>query len=147
MSHMEIFRPSVHDAGMIFTQEDAIDYLSKITKRHNVYAVHDILMNYFLPNIGEDNYITKAYFLGHMVFELLQVELKIKPETDRDSFRFKRVELTGDLMYTLFKEYYLLQKQNIFLKIDKQIYYQHNKITQKDFKRGSQRKKWIYRDK
>ena len=129
-----LFRPSIHDAGMIFTQEDAIDYLSKLTKRHNKYAVHDILMNYFLPQIGEDNYITKAFYLGHMVFELLQVNEGIKPETDRDSFLFKRVELPGDLLYNLFKEYYILQKQNIFLKLDKQIYYQHNKITKEDLK-------------
>ncbi len=132
--YIDVFRPSVHDAGMIFTQEDAIDFLAKITKRHNKYAVHDILMNYFLPNIGEDNYITKAYFLGHMVFELLQVHENVKPETDRDSFRFKRVELPGDLLYNLFKEYYIIQKQSIFLKVDKQIYYHHNKISKDDLK-------------
>ena len=132
--YIDLFRPSVHDAGMIFNQEDAIDYLAKLTKRHNKYAVHDILMNYFLPNIGEDNYITKAYFLGHMVFELLQVSENVKPETDRDSFRFKRVELPGDLLYNLFKEYYINQKQNIFLKVDKQIYYHHNKISKDDLK-------------
>ena len=137
--YIDLFRPSVHDAGMIFNQEDAIDYLAKLTKRHNKYAVHDILMNYFLPNIGEENYITKAYYLGHMVFELLQVSENVKPETDRDSFRYKRVELPGDLLYNLFKEYYVIQKQSIFLKVDKQIYYHHNKITKDDL--NSRKKK------
>ena len=136
---MEHFRPCVHDAGMIFSQEDALDFLAKLTKRHSVYGVHDILMNYFLPNVGEDNYITKAYFLGHMVFELLQVDHNIKPETDRDSFKFKRLELTGDLLFGLTKEYYKLQLQHVFQKLDKEIYYQHNKITKDDLKSRKRR--------
>ncbi len=58
-----------------------------------------------------------------MVFELLKVYKKEKPATDRDSFKFKRVELTGSLLYDLFKEYYTLQQKNIFLKIDKEYHY------------------------
>ena len=30
-------------------------------------------MNYFLPHIGEDNYLNKAYFIGFMVNKLLRV--------------------------------------------------------------------------
>ena len=58
-----------------------------------------------------------------MVFELLKVFKKEKPATDRDSFKFKRVELTGSLLYDLFREYYTLQQKNIFLKIDKEYHY------------------------
>jgi DNA-directed RNA polymerase II subunit RPB2 len=126
-SLLPLLRPSVHDAGTIFTQQEAIYFISILTKRKSISNTHDILMNYFLPQIGEDNYITKAYYLGYMVLELLLVCKKIKMPTDRDSFNFKRVELTGTLLTQLFKEYYSLQKRNIYLNIDKRLYFQHNK--------------------
>ena len=58
-----------------------------------------------------------------MVFELLKVDTGIKRSTDRDSFRYKRVELPGILISDLFKEYYTLQVKDIFKKIDKEYYY------------------------
>ena len=69
------------------------------------------------------NYLDKAYYIGYMVKEMLSVYLKQKTATDRDSYKFKRVELPGTLLYDLFKEYYRLQQQNIYQKIDKEFYY------------------------
>lgn len=127
---VETFRPSIHDAYTIFTQPEAIRYIANLTKyKSNAYA-HTILRNFLLPNVGEDNYKTKAYMIGHMVFELLQVYHGVKQPTDRDSFKFKRLELTGELLYSLFKEYYLEQKKNIFLRIEKEIYYKHNNLKE-----------------
>jgi len=127
---IDVFRPCVHDAGTIFTQEEALYYMAQLTKRKSISSIHDILMNYFLPHIGEDNYLTKAFYLGYMSFELVQVYKKMKSPTDRDSFNYKRVELTGNLLHNLFKEYYKLQHRDIYLKIDKIIYYQYNKIVE-----------------
>ena len=59
-------------------------------------------------------------------------EMKIKKTTDRDSFRYKRVELPGILLSDLFKEYYSLQLKNIFKKIDKEYYYKEG-IYQENF--------------
>ena len=67
-----------------------------------------------------------------MVFELLKVFTGINKPTDRDSFKFKRVEMPGSLLYDLFKEYYTLQQRNIFLKIDKEFYYKES-IYQDNF--------------
>jgi DNA-directed RNA polymerase beta subunit len=89
-------------------------------------------MDYLLPHIGENNFIDKAFFIGHMVKELLQVYKNDKKPTDRDSFKYKRVELAGTLIYDLFKEYYSLQQKHIFQKIDKEYYYKQG-IYQKDF--------------
>ena len=69
------------------------------------------------------NFLDKAYFIGHMVKELLRVYTNNTKPTDRDSFKFKRVELPGTLMYDLFKEYYTLQQKNIYQKIDKEYHY------------------------
>ena len=89
-------------------------------KGKTVAHVHDILMNYFLPQIGELNYIEKAYFIGYIVYKLLLVYTKIEKPTDRDSFKFKRVDMPGRLLYDLFKEYYALQQQTIRRLIDTQ---------------------------
>lgn len=119
-SYVDLFMPCVHDAGMVFSQEQALKYITTFTKHKTTAHALEILTNYFLPHIGEINFKAKAYYLGHMVRELLRVYTKdIKP-TDRDSFRFKRVELPGNLLYDLFKEYLNIQQKDIYQKIDKE---------------------------
>jgi DNA-directed RNA polymerase beta subunit len=129
---LDHFIPSIHDANKIFTQEGAIKFIATLTKSKTIPQVHDILMNYFLPQVGETNYIQKAYFLGNMVYKLLRVSLKIDPPTDRDSFKFKRIELSGSLIYDLFKEYYALQQQHIRLSMDRE-YFKDPKKYEKNF--------------
>jgi DNA-directed RNA polymerase II subunit RPB2 len=120
---VDLFIPSIHDANAIFNQELALEFIAKFTKRQSIPATQDILMNYFLPHIGEDNYLNKAYFIGFMVNKILRVFTGKEQPTDRDSFKFKRIETSGSLIYELFREYYLLQKRSIFLEIDKEFYY------------------------
>ena len=122
-SYIDIFIPSIHDAGKIFTQDIALKFMATFTKGKTVSHIMEILMNYFLPHIGELNFKNKAYFIGHMVLKLLNVYTKNEKPTDRDNFQFKRVELTGSLIYDLFREYYTLQQRNIFQRIDKEYYY------------------------
>ena len=131
-SYIDLFIPSIHDAGKIFNQDVALKYIATFTKGKTLPHALEILTNYFLPHIGEMNFVDKAYFVGHMVRQLLRVSTKeIKP-TDRDSFEYKRVELPGSLIYDLFKEYFTLQQRNIYLKIDKEYYYKQG-IYQKNF--------------
>ena len=129
---VDLFIPSIHDAGTIFTQEVAIRYIGTFTKGKSREHVMEILMNYLLPNIGELNFRDKAAFIGYMVIQLLKVFVGDKKPTDRDSFKYKRVELPGSLLYDLFKEYFTLQQRNIFLKIDKEYYYKEG-IYQENF--------------
>jgi len=124
---IDLFIPSVHDAQTIFTQQIALEFIAKFTKRQTVSAVQDILMNYFLPHIGEDNFLNKAFFIGFMVNKLLRVFIGQEAPTDRDNFKFKRIETSGSLIYDLFREYYLIQNRNIFLKMDKEFYYHAGK--------------------
>jgi len=124
---LDLFIPSIHDTHTIFTQQIALEFIAKFTKRQTISAVQDILMNYFLPHVGEDNFLNKAYFIGFMVNKLLRVFMGKEPPTDRDNFKFKRIETSGSLIYDLFREYYLIQNRNIFLKIDKEYYYHAGK--------------------
>jgi DNA-directed RNA polymerase II subunit RPB2 len=122
-SYVDLFIPSVHDANKIFTQETALDYIKFFTKRGTISGVIEILSDYFLPNVGELNFLEKAYFIGLMTNKLLKVYTKEEKPTDRDNFAFKRVELSGSLIYDLFREYYLIQKKDIGRKIDEEYYY------------------------
>ena len=124
---IDLFIPSIHDANKIFTQQTALEYIKTFTKRRTTSAVLEILMNYFLPHVGEDNFLNKAYYVGFMVNKLLRVFMKREKPTDRDNFKFKRVETSGSLIYDLFREYFLIQNRGIFLKIDKEFYYHPGK--------------------
>ena len=98
-TYIDLFIPSVHDANQIFNQEVALRYIASFTKRRTITGVLDILMNYFLPHIGEKNFLDKAYYIGFMVNRLLRVFTKDDKPTDRDNFRFKRIEMSGTLIY------------------------------------------------
>jgi DNA-directed RNA polymerase II subunit RPB2 len=128
-SYIDLFIPSIHDANYIFNQETALGYIATFTKRRTITGVLDILMNYFLPHIGEKNFLDKAYYVGYMVKRMLYVYMGEEPPTDRDNFKYKRIELSGSLIYDLFREYYLIQKREIELSIDKEYYYHTGKYT------------------
>jgi DNA-directed RNA polymerase II subunit RPB2 len=121
--YIDLFIPSVHDAYKFFNQQNALEFIAELTKRGTISSVLEILSDYFLPHVGELNLLDKAYFLGYMVNKLLKVYTKEEKPTDRDNFRFKRVELSGSLLYDLFREYYLIQKKDITRKIDEEYYY------------------------
>lgn len=117
--YMEYLIPSVHDAGTFFTQEMCLNYIALLTKHKTIPSVIDILMNYFLPHVGELNFQEKAYFLGYMVKELLMVYSGEKKATDRDNFKYKRIEVCGELLRDLFREYYKIQHNLILERLDR----------------------------
>jgi len=115
---VELFRPSVHDANKIFTQRAAIEYIGVFIKGKSVVQAQHILMNFFLPQIGELNYQSKAFFLGYMVNKLVRVKANIDSPIDRDSLKFKRIKISGKLIHSLFNEYYTQQIKRIRTLLD-----------------------------
>jgi DNA-directed RNA polymerase II subunit RPB2 len=122
-SMIDLFEPSVHDAGGILTQHNALKYIATLTKGKTVAHALEILADYFLPHIGEMNFTQKAYYLGYIVFRLLNVYNGTEPPTDRDNFKFKRIELIGSLLTDLFREYFTIQQRLIHLTFEYQITY------------------------
>ena len=132
----DFFNTCVHDTGNINNQMDALKYISLLVKQsgnenaRNTYneehiaKVLHILADYLLPHVGEMNFIDKAYHLGYMVQRLLLVALKMEPTTDRDHYKFKRVETVGTMLKELFKEYY--KKQHVKLRRDLETRYFYN---------------------
>ena len=110
---VDLLVPSVHDASTIFTQAAAINYIALLTKGKTTAYAMEVLADYLLPHVGEMNFKQKAYYLGHIVFKLLNVYTGVEEPTDRDNFKYKRIELVGSLMYDLFREYYSIQQRQI----------------------------------
>ena len=124
---IDLFIPSVHDAGNIFTQQAAISFIGSLTKGKTKYHVLQILMNYFLPHIGELNFKNKALYLGYIVKRILNVYTGQEKPTDRDSYEFKRISVSGKLIHDLFGEYYKLQHDNIYLAMDRKYLYRESR--------------------
>lgn len=63
-------------------------------------------MEKLLPHIGTDKstFRTKAFFIGYMVSKLLYAYLGKTDEDDRDHYGKKRLDLTGNLLISQFKE-------------------------------------------
>ena len=51
-NYIDLFIPSVHDAGNIFNQEVALKYMATLTKGKTIAHILEILMDYLLPHIG-----------------------------------------------------------------------------------------------
>tara|TARA_B100001287_G_scaffold276862_1_gene290287 strand:+ start:20068 stop:25239 length:5172 start_codon:yes stop_codon:yes gene_type:complete len=122
-SLLDLFIPSVHDASTIMNQQNALEYIALLTKGKGVTHALEILSDYFLPHVGETNYIAKAYALGDIVYRLLSVYTGNELPTDRDNFKYKRVELVGSLLYDLFREYWTIQLRAVHLEFEKRLYY------------------------
>jgi DNA-directed RNA polymerase II subunit RPB2 len=122
-SYVSSLIPCVHDAGSIFNQMNALEFIASFTKVKTVQESYNILINYLLPHVGEMNFKAKAHFIGHMVFEMLKVVHNDEKVTDRDNFKYKRVDSSGYLMKELFIEYSNIMYENVYKKIDKEFYY------------------------
>lgn len=107
------FDACIQESAYITTQYEAVSYISKLVKGFSITRTMHILADYFLPHVGEVNYIEKAYHLGYIVNRLISVATGIEPETDRDSYKYKRLSLVGPMLKNLFREYYKQQKTHI----------------------------------
>ena len=103
----------------VLTQCEAISYMAQFIKNRKDFNVIECLNEYFLPNIGGNNYIEKAMFLGYMVYNLLSVSTGLQNETDRDSYKFKRIKTSGSLLYGLFTEYFKVYSLKVKADLDK----------------------------
>ena len=121
---IEKLRPSIHQSGPIFSQKEAIKYITTLTRFRTEEHLKFILTTDFLPHIEEMD--SKKFYLGYMVNQLLKMSENIIEPTDRDSFAFKRIDLSGFLLAELFREYYEEFQFKCSRAIDKEYNYNPN---------------------
>ena len=95
---------SVLDTGPIFTQVAANQYCANLSNGNSISHILDVIRTDLFPHIG-DNFVDKALSC-YLVNKILCVKHDIEPPTDRDSFLYKRVDLSGFLLANLFRENY-----------------------------------------
>ena len=122
---MDILQVSInelYERKPIFSQHDALQELSTYINVPNknvlppedmkLIMLQDILRNYFIPHLGKTPK-EKSVFLSHMVKELILVKLGIRQITDKDNFMNKRVDTSGYLIGTIFRDLYFRVKNNL----------------------------------
>lgn len=119
---LEILRPSIIEGSVINNQLLALEYLENkisnkfmtpgIAKKTRSAYLADILKNFLLPHVGS-NYLEKAYFLGYMVNQTILTNLGIKKPTDKDSYIYKRIDLSGFLISAIFRDLYFRVKNRM----------------------------------
>lgn len=121
---MDFIRPSLtHGAASgIYTMSSALEYLSVRTAYESVSHVRTILATDLFPNIAE-SLDMKAMYLGYLVHQLMKTSLGMMQPSDRDSYAFKRVDISGFLLAQLFQETYDIFRKHVRDQIDKEYYY------------------------
>ncbi len=115
----------------ILTQNDAQLFLMqkiKILKKYSAVKeteqlerkmhLNQLLTDNLLPHVESERLIDKGFFIGYMINRLLQCYLgRVKPD-DRDNYINKNIELPGQLIFEIFKQYFkkTLNECNKFFK-------------------------------
>ena len=109
--------PSIYDGNKLYDAISCIKYMSQFTRGNSISEVINTLNTELLPHIG-NSYISKGFFLGHMVKKLIYNKKNLIENTDRDSFVYKRVDLSGFLLAGLFRDTFLQWRRRAKIEID-----------------------------
>ena len=129
---LEHLRPSIESNGDIYDKISAIKYLQNLNYGGTVSHLLDIISTDLFPHVG-DSYISKAFYLGYVVNKLLEVKLGIMPPTDRDSYMYKRVDLSGFLLASLFIERFRQFQRDCKITIDEKYRYNRSDFQNENF--------------
>jgi DNA-directed RNA polymerase II subunit RPB2 len=117
---LNFIRPSLVDGALtgIYTLEDAQKYMIMRTKYKSLGVVQSILTMDLFPNV-EGTIHHKAMYLGYLVSIIMKSSLNIIPDSDRDGYVFKRVDISGILLAQLFQETYNTFRKDVRNMLDK----------------------------
>ena len=122
---MEFLRYSLLQGSFIYSQREAVEYIANFVEYRKINTVRYVLLNDLFPNISYD-LRKKALFLGYIIKKLIDVAIGVSNPSDRDSYIYKRVGVSGFLVSGLFRDYYNQFKNMIRLRIDRTYNYDGN---------------------
>lgn len=113
------------------SEEPNMAVLTRYVKTRTKAGVYTNLFNEMFPHCelreGESSaslYRRKAYLLGLQTRMAMDVALGIKGKTDREHYRFKRLNASGDLCFQEFRRVYKELSRNMRTLLDSRIHYQ-----------------------
>ena len=105
----------------IYTQDDALNYLYNKVRYATVEHVKSVIMTDIFPNIEEIE--NKGKYLGYLVLQFIKTVIGTLPISDRDSYIYKRVDISGFKLTELFQESYIKLRDDIRIRLDREYYY------------------------
>lgn len=109
------------------TNEEAFEYLGKRAgaghaKQYQETRANQVVNNFLLPHIGNnaDDRKSKARYLGIMARKVMELDLGMREQDDKDHYSNKRLRLAGDLMQELFRVSFNKIARDIKYQLEKQ---------------------------
>jgi DNA-directed RNA polymerase II subunit RPB2 len=150
---LEILHPSIIDPfivdGKIYDKDSADAYLEKLPSRavaegkdkiseisnkkpYRLALLYQALYENFLPHCGKD-FKSKAYFLGYMTRKLLLRILDLEPDTDRDNYMNKRIDISGFMLSNLFRDAFQQMQRNAKVEISRIYEFNYKEYSEEKF--------------
>ena len=111
-------------------QDPDLLFLRRQTRTRSVGAVFVNMFTNLFPHCEKRDestgsfYRRKAYVLGNMVRMAMDVALEKTGKSDRDHFRFKRLDSSGELCFQQFRSTYKNIAKEMLTKIDSRIHFE-----------------------
>lgn len=137
LSHERFVSKEVENTPLQFENEDPDLYILRRATRSRsaeevFYNIYSLLFPHCEARDMKDTaslYRHKGYALGYLARMCMETALGIRGKTDRDHFRFKRFDISGDLCFQEFKRIYKLVSRNMTLEIDQRVHFETQKYN------------------
>jgi DNA-directed RNA polymerase II subunit RPB2 len=118
------------DANLFQNEDPDLYVLRRATRTRAAEEVFYNLLTLLFPHAETHEmdtaalYRHKAYILGHLTRLAMENAIGIREPTDRDHFRFKRFDVSGDLCFQMFKKIHKDVSRRMTLEMDRRIEYE-----------------------
>jgi DNA-directed RNA polymerase II subunit RPB2 len=119
-------------------QDPNLLFLKRQTRTRSEGAVYINLYEKLFPHCSllKDEspsafYRRKSYLLGLMARLAIDVAIGIKPKTDRDHFRFKRLSASGELLFQEFRRVFKEVSKRMLTEMDSRVHFEQQQYAGK----------------
>jgi len=119
-------------------QDPDLLFLKRQTRTRSEGAVYINLFEKLFPHCSllenespASFYRRKAYLLGYMARLAIDTALDIRPKSDRDHFRFKRLSASGELVFQEFRRVFKETSRRMLTELDSRIHFEQQQYAGK----------------
>ena len=130
LSHEQFVRQEMANEENQAEDPDLL-FLRRQTRTRSQGAIFTNLYRYMFPHCelqeGESTasfYRRKGYLLGHMLRMAMDVALKIRGNSDRDHYRFKRLDVSGEICFQEFRRTYNEAVSTMLTRMDSRVHFE-----------------------